>query len=140
MAARTSSAAASICSKTDPLWGYGSGSFAREYSAHHRNTSPTLSASHTIAITIAAEQGLLGEIVYLALVVVAALTLLRGARGDPARAGIAAAFVALVFHTLLYADFLEDPFTWTLLGVGSDARGRRPRRIAVAGEAVRGRG
>ena len=105
--------------KAKPLWGYGSGSFAREYSAHHRHTSPTLSASHTIAITIAAEQGLLGEIVYLALVVVAALTLLRGARGDPARAGIAAAFVALVFHTLLYADFLEDPFTWTLLGVGT---------------------
>ena len=32
---------------------------------------------------------------------------------------IAAAFLALVFHTMLYADFLEDPVTWTLLGVGS---------------------
>ena len=37
---------------------------------------------------------------------------------DPARAAIAAAFLALVFHTLLYADFLEDPVTWTLLGIG----------------------
>ena len=101
-----------------PVWGYGSGSFAREYAAHHHNVSLTQSASHTIAITIAAEQGVIGEIVYVALVVAAAATLLRGARTDPARAGVAAAFLALVFHTLLYADFLEDPFTWTLLGVG----------------------
>jgi hypothetical protein len=34
------------------------------------------------------------------------------------RAAIAAAFLALVFHTELYADFLEDPFAWTLLGIG----------------------
>ena len=26
---------------------------------------------------------------------------------------------ALVFHTMLYADFLEDPVTWTLLGAGA---------------------
>jgi hypothetical protein len=44
---------------------------------------------------------------------------LRGSRGDPPRAAIAAAFLALVFHTLLYADFLEDPVTWLLLGVGA---------------------
>jgi len=31
---------------------------------------------------------------------------------------VGAAFLALVFHTMLYADFLEDPVTWTLLGVG----------------------
>jgi len=31
---------------------------------------------------------------------------------------IGAAFAALVFHTMLYADFLEDPVTWVLLGVG----------------------
>jgi hypothetical protein len=24
-----------------------------------------------------------------------------------------------VFHTQLYADFLEDPVTWTLLGAGA---------------------
>jgi O-antigen ligase len=102
-----------------PLWGYGSGSFATEYSRHHRNVSVTLSASHTIAITIAAEQGLLGEAAYVALVLVAAVTLLRGARKSAARAGIAAAFLALAFHALLYADFLEDPFSWTLLAVGA---------------------
>jgi O-antigen ligase len=101
-----------------PVWGYGSGSFVHEYRAHHRS-SQNLSASHTIAITIAAEQGVIGELVYLALVLVAVIGLIRGARLDPARAAIAAAFLALVFHTLLYADFLEDPITWTLLGIGT---------------------
>ncbi len=31
---------------------------------------------------------------------------------------MAACFAALVLHTLAYADFLEDPETWTLLGIG----------------------
>lgn len=101
-----------------PVWGYGSGAFSTVYSRHHR-TSKTLSASHAIPVTIAAEQGVIGEFVYLALLVVAAGTLLAGGRADPARTAIGAAFLALVFHTWLYADFLEDPTTWTLLGIGS---------------------
>ena len=99
-----------------PIWGYGSGSFQTEYEKRHQGQE--LSASHTIPITIAAEQGLIGELVYLAVVVAALVTLLQRARSDPARAAIAAAFIALVFHTLLYADFLEDPITWTLLAIG----------------------
>ncbi len=108
-----------------PLWGYGSGSFETEYAARHHQPGQTLSASHTIPITIAAEQGLIGELAYVALVVAALAALLHRARADPARVAIAAAFVALVFHTLLYADFLEDPITWTLLAVGV-ALARRP--------------
>ncbi len=102
-----------------PVWGYGSGSFVAEYRAHHKNVATTLSASHTIPITVAAEQGLIGLLSYALFVVAAIACLLRGARGDPVRCAIAAAFIALVFHTLLYADFLEDPTTWTLLGIGA---------------------
>ena len=101
-----------------PVWGWGSGSFVKEYRAHHRATATTLSASHTIPVTVGAEQGLIGEITYVALVISALICLLRRARGDPIRSAIGAAFAALVFHTLLYADFLEDPVTWALLGVG----------------------
>jgi O-antigen ligase len=100
-----------------PLWGYGSGSFSTEYRNHNKHVG-TLSESHTIPVTIAAEQGLIGEVAYVAFVVVALVALLRGARADPARAAIGAAFLALVFHTMLYADFLEDPVTWALLGAG----------------------
>jgi O-antigen ligase len=110
-----------------PLGGYGPGSFVTEYRHRNPTTSQTLAASHTIAITIAAEQGVVGEIAYVALVVAAAVALLRGARRDPARVAIGAAFVALMFHTELYADFLEDPLTWTLLAIGvSLAAGRPP--------------
>ena len=101
-----------------PVWGYGSGSFVVEYRRHNRRTATTLSASHTIPVTIAAEQGLIGEVVYLALVVCALICVLRHARGDPVRGAIGAAFAALIFHTMLYADFLEDPVTWALLGIG----------------------
>jgi O-antigen ligase len=102
-----------------PVWGYGSGSFETEYRRLNPKTAASLSASHTIAVTIAAEQGLIGELPYLALVIVAAVTLLRGAGLDPARTAVAAAYLALVFHTELYADFLEDPVSWTLLGIGT---------------------
>jgi putative inorganic carbon (hco3(-)) transporter len=109
-----------------PLWGFGSGSFEKEYRAHHPGAG-ALSASHTIPVTIAAEQGLIGELAYLALVIVAIVVLLRGARGDPTRAAIAAAFLALMFHTMLYADFLEDPVTWALLGAGTALARVAPR-------------
>ncbi|HUA46899.1 MAG TPA: O-antigen ligase family protein [Solirubrobacteraceae bacterium] len=105
--------------KQRPLWGYGSGSFETEFAARHHEIGETTSASHTIPITIAAEQGLIGELVYLGLVLAALFVLFRRCRSDPARVAIAAAFLALLFHTLLYADFLEDPITWTLLAIGS---------------------
>ena len=49
---------------------------------------------------------------------VALSRLFAGARHSIARSAVAAAFAALVFHTLLYAAFLEDPLTWALLGAG----------------------
>jgi putative inorganic carbon (HCO3(-)) transporter len=100
-----------------PVWGYGSGSFEAEYSAQNGGCGEVC-ASHTIAVTIAAEQGLIGLIPYAALILTALMTLFRGARGDPVRATLAAVFLALVLHTELYADFLEDPTTWALLGIG----------------------
>ena len=100
-------------------------------------------------VTVAAEQGLLGLLVYFALIAVALGTLSRGlfnappaggadlgdrpspnARGGgtksatgpaglAARAAVLAAFVALLVHTLAYAGFFEDPITWVLLAVGA---------------------
>jgi O-antigen ligase len=82
-------------------------------------------------VTIAAEQGLIGELVYVALVLVALFVLIQGARSDAARAALAAAFVALVLHTNLYADFLEDPLTWTLLGVGAALAAAQPVSVVA---------
>ncbi|HEX4838230.1 MAG TPA: O-antigen ligase family protein [Solirubrobacteraceae bacterium] len=103
-----------------PLTGYGSGSFATEYKRHGHNTTVAnaTSASHTIPVTVAAEQGIVGLALYVALLVAALSTLFSGAGRSPPRIAVAACFAALVLHTWVYADFLEDPMTWTLLGIG----------------------
>jgi O-antigen ligase len=114
-----------------PLQGFGPGAFAKQYRARENgSTEGAVSASHTIPITVAAEQGVLGLVAYLALLVAAFARLMSGIRGSPARAAIAAAFAGLVLHTLLYAAFLEDPLTWTLLALGT-ALAWRERREAV---------
>ena len=119
-----------------PVWGFGSGSFAKVFRQRERVGSPeAATASHTTPVTVAAEQGLVGLVAYV-VVLAAAFRLLLARLGalrgrDPPqtlvwRAFVAAAFAALVFHTLGYAAFLEDPIAWTLLAVG----------IVLAGEAL----
>ncbi len=102
-----------------PLQGFGSGAFATEYTIYDRKAAKIVKESHNIPITVGSEQGVIGLIFYAALVLSALLTLFRGARGDPYRVAIAVAFLGLLLHTMLYADFLEDPVTWTLLAVGA---------------------
>lgn len=128
-----------------PVLGWGSGSFARQYRHLDKGSAQqAVSASHTIPVTIAAEQGVVGLLAYLALLAAALARLFPGARGSTARTAIAAAFVALVVHTLVYAAFLEDPLTWALLAIGSalalapqgDARPEPAREAVVAGTAA----
>ncbi|HKO38680.1 MAG TPA: O-antigen ligase family protein [Solirubrobacterales bacterium] len=128
-----------------PLWGSGSGSFQEAYKDHREDKDVPVSESHTEPITVAAEQGLIGLLLYLSLIVIALWTLGRGlwtsppAGGDDredspgresprsetgpaglaARAAILAAFVALLVHTLSYAGFFDDPITWVLLAIGA---------------------
>jgi O-antigen ligase len=102
-----------------PVLGWGAGAFEREYRRlRGLSRASDVSASHTIPITVAAEQGAAGLVVYAALLAAAFAALLRGAGASPARAAVAAAFAALVFHTLVYAAFLEDPLAWALLAAG----------------------
>jgi O-antigen ligase len=134
-----------------PVWGVGSGGFAAAYRKKERirASSRAVVVSHTIPVTVAAEQGVLGLAAYVWLLVTALSMLLRGVlealrRGPPgppaiARAALAAAFVALVLHTLVYAAYLEDPLSWTLLAVGAAlalvplARRRGAAEAAAAG-------
>jgi putative inorganic carbon (hco3(-)) transporter len=113
-----------------PLAGFGSASFSCEYLRHTRRapayacgspvTPGVTSDSHTTPVTIAAEQGVIGLLAYIALLVAAVATLARGGlRRAPVRVALLAAFVALVVHTWAYADFLEDPIAWALLAVGA---------------------
>jgi O-Antigen ligase len=112
-----------------PLLGFGSGSFAATFREREDASSrQASSASHTAPLTVAAEQGLPGLAVYVWLLLAAAGVLLGGLgalrdRGPPsealvARAAVAAAFASLLFHTMTYAAFLEDPITWALAAAG----------------------
>ena len=128
-----------------PVRGYGSGSFQQAYKDHRKDEDLPVTESHTEPVTVAAEQGLLGLLLYLSLIGISLWTLGRGlwtsraAGGDDredspgresprsetgpaaqaARAAILAAFVALLVHTLSYAGFFDDPITWVLLAVGA---------------------
>jgi len=103
-----------------PVLGWGPGAFRREYRRQENASAErATNASHTIPVTVAAEQGVAGLLAYLAVLAIALALLLRRAGGMVARAAVAAGFVALVVHTLLYAAFLEDPLSWALLGAGA---------------------
>ena len=125
-----------------PIQGFGSGAFANEFRQREQASSrEAASASHTIPLTYAAEQGIVGVAAYLAALyaafrlLFAGLAPLRG-RAPPlrllTRAYVGAVFAALVMHTMLYAAFLEDPIAWTLLAAGivfarGEPLGARPR-------------
>jgi O-antigen ligase len=131
-----------------PLWGYGAGSFAERFRDREEASSQrAASASHTIPVTIAAEQGVIGLAAYVAVVLLALRLLFAGlgqltARDPPprlvTRAFLAAAFAGLLLHTMLYAAFLEDPIVWTLLAIGVVLRHPVPSRADASDAAAAG--
>ena len=133
-----------------PVFGFGSGSYAERYRERERVSSEKVAAaSHTIPLTVTAEQGVIGLAAYLVLVGLSFALLFDRLRARLAsapwpgvaavtRAGLAAAYTALVLHTLVYAAYLEDPLSWALLAVAAGLRARPlggdEDDLAVAGE------
>jgi O-antigen ligase len=76
--------------------------------------------SHTTPLTVAAELGTVGVLLYLALLTGAAATLWAVWRRHRALGlSLAAVFLALFVHSLAYSGFFEDPMTWLVLAVAS---------------------
>jgi O-antigen ligase len=101
-----------------PLGGWGSGSFGAAF-VQEEDPEARSAVSHSEPITVAAEQGVVGLVVYLALVAAILFTLFgAGAGRSAARTTVAACVVALLVHSLGYAGFIIDPATWALLGLG----------------------
>jgi O-antigen ligase len=118
-----------------PLYGFGSGSYADTYrEREHVSSEKVAAASHTIPLTVTAEQGVIGLAAYLALVAVSLALVFRGLRArlrpawpgfaPIAQAGLAAAYAALLLHTLVYAAYLEDPLAWVLVAIVAGLRTR----------------
>ena len=107
-----------------PLAGVGVGGFKRAYAAlaHLKGKEPKAAASHTTPVTVAAETGLPGILLFLWLVAaalrVAFARLSRDADGA-ARLAFALALVAILVHCLFYNALFEDPTFWGLLALAA---------------------
>lgn len=105
-----------------PVGGVGAGGFSREYARRLGipGKDPKRVASHTMPVTVAAEEGVIGLGLLAWLGVAAFLATLRGlGRGFTSRVALATGvvLVAIAVHSLFYAAFFEDPMTWALLGL-----------------------
>jgi hypothetical protein len=90
-------------------------------------------ASHTTALTVAAELGLVGFAAYLAFLAGGARLLAAVHRLRPdVGLTLAAAFLALFVHSLLYSGFFQDPFAWGVLAVGALCLRSEPTRSPAA--------
>jgi putative inorganic carbon (hco3(-)) transporter len=102
-----------------PVKGVGLGGFAHAY-AKRTHRQPRHSASHDTPVTVAAEGGAIGFLLYAWLVVnllrVAFRRVDRSLRGEVALAA-GLVLVAIVAHSLAYNDFFEDPTTWAVFGL-----------------------
>jgi O-antigen ligase/polysaccharide polymerase Wzy-like membrane protein len=101
-----------------PVLGAGLGGFAK--AALEGTKHPfrlTGAASHTTPVTVAAEQGPLGVVLYLALLAAVLEAALRAGGQRAVRLTLLAAFIAILTSSLFYNAFFEDPTTWILMAL-----------------------
>src|SRR5207237_1582030 len=85
--------------------------------------------SHTTPLTVAAELGVVGFLIYVALMAAATRLLYVLSRQRRALGlGAASGFLALFVHSLFYAGFFEDPIVWGVIGVAAWAFLAVPQR------------
>jgi O-antigen ligase len=115
--------------RAHPALGVGLGGFEHAYSKRTHKT-PKKSASHNTVVTVAAEEGGLGVLLYLWLVgslLLAAYRRINHAVYGGVALAAGLCLVAIFVHSLAYNDFFEDPTTWGLIGLIALAAPRRVR-------------
>jgi O-antigen ligase len=122
----------------NPVVGVGIGGQARASRELAGSDQPTPSfVSHTTPLTVAAELGVVGVVLYVWLLV-GGVRLIESVRRREQALGLALAtsFLALFVHALFYSGFLEDPITWLVLAVAAgwlawdEAQRSAPERAA----------
>lgn len=105
-----------------PLGGVGLGGFKAAYGERvgFLAADPAAAASHNTPVTVAAETGFPGLLLFAWLVVTALwLPFRRASRSFAGRASLCfgLALLAILVHSLFYNAFFEDPMSWGLLGL-----------------------
>ena len=76
--------------------------------------------SHTTPLTVFAELGAVGLVLYVWLLVAGAMLILQVRRVDePLGLALGVSFIGLFVHALFYSGFLEDPLTWLVIGIAA---------------------
>ena len=115
-----------------PIAGVGIGGQPRASSEIVKKGSPSRNASHTTPLTVLAELGMIGLVLYGWLLAATAWALVLVSRTDRVFAvGLGAVLLALVVHSLLYAGFFEDPLAWGIIGLTAAALATAPERSVV---------
>ena len=119
----------------NPVLGVGVGGFKAAYAERTglAGRDPKQAASHTTPVTVAAETGLTGLVLFAWLLYAALASTLTGlGRGFTSRVAFAVGLtlLAITVHSLFYNAFFEDPLTWALLGFTGLAASV-PRRPSV---------
>ena len=106
-----------------PVRGVGIGGFKRAYAARvkrlHGKKNLSSAASHDTPVTVVAETGLPGLLLFAWLLWELFGQTFRSRRLVSLVAGLGLA--AILCHSLFYNDFFEDPTTWLLLGLAAFA-------------------
>ena len=115
-----------------PLQGVGIGGFKKAYAkrTHLKGKEPKAAASHNTPVTVAAETGLIGLVLFGWLLVAVFVLAFRTAGASAAgRLSLALAVVlaAIGVHSLFYNAFFEDPLMWGALALVPLAAGARSR-------------
>jgi O-antigen ligase len=107
-----------------PLAGVGLGGFENAYAARTglKGDEPKRAASHTTPVTVAAETGFPGLVLFAWLLAVPlVLGFRRASRSFAGRASliVALAVLAIGVHSLFYNAFFEDPMAWGAIGLSA---------------------
>jgi O-antigen ligase len=108
--------------KAHPAVGVGVGGFKHAYAKrrHLRGKDPKVAASHDTPVTVGAEEGAVGALLFVWLLVALGIDAFRRVdRTFAGRVSLTAGLLlgAIFVHSLFYADFFEDPATWALIAL-----------------------
>jgi O-antigen ligase len=123
-----------------PLVGVGIGGQPRASRRLAGSERPTPNfVSHTTPLTVFAELGVIGLVLYAWLLAGGAWLIVQVWRRDESLGlALGTAFVGLFVHALFYSGFLEDPLTWLVIAIAAAycsqpvAKPRREPKAAAA--------